>query len=396
LSGGVADDAPKLTEKELKQWKLIADFRARMEAQSPESAQHPAWQNDKRLLKQFDYLSLFLLALVNPVVKTLRAVSAASQLERVQQEVCTRRASLTCLSEAQHLVQPELLEKLIASLSQQIQGPLPKDPRAAWQVWLARDSSIFTATSRMFWAQYGAGKAGQPNHGVRFHVSLHLWDDKPAQVAVTPGKVCERKVWREQLEPGATYVGDRYFGEDYKMFGLLQEQGCQFVLRLRDEAVLTVEKDIALDAADQKAGILRDEWGCLGSHKRYRTGRLRVVTVRKPSGTLMRLVTNIPPEQMSALQILTLYRRRWQIECFFRWVKCLLGCRHWLAESQTGVTMQLYLAVIAGLLLQLVLGRRPNQRLWERVQLYLMGWATLEELMSAVQAALTRASAKKS
>jgi IS4 transposase len=395
----VAGDAPHFTEKELKQWKLIADFRSRLEALSQELPQNPAWQEPNRKLQQFDYLSLFLLALVNPVVKTLRAVSAASQLERVQQEVCTHRASLGSLSETQHLVDPQLLEKLIASLSQQIPGPMPTDPRQAWQVWLARDSSIFTATSRMFWAQYGVGnpgKSGKPHHGVRFHVSLHLWDDKPARVAVTPGKVCERKVWKEQLEPGAAYVGDRYFGEDYKIFGLLQERGCSFVLRLRDEAVLAVEQEQRVSAAAQRAGIVSDVWGRLGSRKRYQTQRLRVITVRKPSGTLMRLVTNIPPEQLSAEQCLTLYRRRWQIECFFRWVKCLLGCRHWLAQSRTGVTVQLYLAVIAGLLLQLALGRRPNQRLWERVQLYLMGWATLDELMIAVQAALAKAGAKKS
>jgi len=58
---------------------------------------------------------------------------------------------------------------------------------------------------------------------------------------------------------------------------------------------------------------------------------------------------------MSCRDIQTVYRRRWQIECFFRWIKCLLGCRHWLAQSPSGVATQLFLAVIAGLLLQLVL-----------------------------------------
>jgi hypothetical protein len=384
-----------LTEKDLRQWKLIADFRSRLAFHAKDHPTHPSWQARQRRLEQFDYLSLFLFALVNPAIKTLRALSAASQSRRVQEEVCWRAVSLGSLSEAQHLVDPPLLEKLIASLSEQIQGPLPTDPRAAWQVWLARDSSIFAATSRMFWAQYGAGKVGQPNHAVRFHVSFHLWDDKPAQVAITPGKVCERKVWREQLQPGATYVGDRYFAEDYKMFGRLQEAGCQFVLRLRDEAVVQVEAENPVGVEEQQAGILSDQWVRLGSRKRYHTDRLRVVSVRKPSGTVMRLVTNIPPEQMSCRDIQTLYRRRWQIECFFRWIKCLLGCRHWLAQSQSGVTTQLYLAVIAGLLLQLVLGRRPNQRLWERLQLYLMGWATLDELMQAVDAALEKSGAKK-
>lgn len=390
----MASKAPQLTEQDLKQWRLIADFRARLEAQVGQRPQPSAWAG--RQLQQFEYLSLFLLALSNPVINSLRALSAASQLERVQQEVCGQEVALTCLSEAQHLLEPALLEGLIQSLSEQISGPAPKDPRQAWQVWLARDSSIFEATSRMFWAQYGAGKAGRPNHGVRFHVSFHLWQDKPVQVSITPGKVCERKEWKRHLEPGATYVGDRYFAGDYKIFPLLEQACCLFVLRLRDESVLEVEQELALEAADAKAGVKSDVWGVLGSVKRYRTQRLRVVSVRKPSGTLMRLVTNIPPEQMKARQILTLYRRRWQIESYFRWIKCLLGCRHWLAQSAQGVAVQLYLAVIAGLLLQLVLGRRPNQRLWERVQFYLLGWATQEELMQAVQAALDKASAQKS
>lgn len=386
--------APKLTESELRQWKLIADFRKRLSVLA-DPPQHPSWKDPRRRLEQFDYLSLFLLALVNPVVKTLRAVSAASQLQRVQDEVCTRAASLGSLSEAQHLLEPQLLEKLIASLTEEIQGPRPVDPRQAWQLWLARDSSIFPATCRMYWAQYGAGKAGQANHAVRFHVSFHLWDDRPARVAVTPGKTCERKVWREQLEPGAAYVGDRYFAEDYQMFGRLQKAGCHFVLRLRDEAVMNVQAENPLTPQDQAAGILSDQWVRLGSHKRYHTSRVRVVSVRKPSGTVMRLVTNLAPEQMSCREIQTLYRRRWQIECYFRWIKCLLGCRHWLAQSPQGVTVQLYLAVIAGLLLQLVLGRRPNQRLWERMQLYLMGWATVDELLKAVSAALENSGLKK-
>jgi hypothetical protein len=390
----VSSDAPKFTESDLRQWKLIADFRARLEKASQGRLEHPGWR--QRELQQFEYLSLFLLALVHPTIKTLRALSAATHVERVQQEVGCGPVALSSLSEAQHLLDPGLLEALIGSLREELSGPMPKDPRQAWQLWLARDSSIFPATWRMCWAQYGAGKAGRPNHAVRLHVSFQVLDDRPVQVAITPGKVCERKMWKLQLEQGATYVGDRYFGEDYQVFGLLRRRGCQFVLRLRDEAVLQVEQENALAPADQKAGVLKDVWGYLGSTKRYRSERVRVITVRKPSGTLMRLATNLPPEQMSAREILTIYRRRWQIECFFRWLKCLLGCRHWLAESQVGATMQLSLAIIAGLLLQLVLGQRPNQRLWERLQLYLMGWATPNELMSAVQDQLAKSTAKKS
>ena len=390
----MASQAPKYRVEDLRQWKLIADLRRRLEGLDHRS--HPAWEDSRRKFQQFDYLSLFLFTLVNPVIASLRGASAASQLQRVQQEVCSRATSRSALSEAQHLLDPQLLEKLVESLSAELAGPLPQDPRAAWQVWLARDSSIFAATSRMFWAQYGAGKAGCHNHAVRLHVSFHLWDEKPAQIAVTPGKVCERKAWREQLEPGASYVGDRYFAEDYKMFGRLQELGCHFVLRLREEAVAQVLEEIPVTQEQRQRGILSDQWVRLGSRKRYHTGRLRLLTLRKPSGTTMRLISNVGPEQMSGADLQTLYRRRWQIECFFRWIKCLLGCRHWLVQSPQGVATQLYLAVIAGLLLQVVLGRRPNQRLWERLQFYLMGWASAEELLQAVHTELANAAAKKS
>lgn len=387
--------ALQFSEKDLHQWKLIADFRSRLEAFAKQRQHHPAWQDKRRRLQQFDHLSLFLFTLVNPVIESLRGAAKASGSQRIRQEVCSKSTSKSSLSEAQHLLDPTLLEELIASLNAEIEGPAPKDPRRAWQVWLARDSSIFPATHRMFWAQYGAGKAGRHNHAVRFHVSFHLWDEKPARVAVTPGKVCERKAWRKQLAPGATYVGDRYFAEDYKMFGELQALGCWFVLRLRDEAVVQVLEENAITEEDRKAGILSDQWVQLGSTKRYKTGRLRLVTLRKNSGTVMRLVSNLEPGQLSCREIQTLYRRRWQIECYFRWIKCLLGCRHWLAESPEGVSTQLYLAVIAGLLLQVVLGRRPNKRLWELLQFHLMGWATAEELMLAVQEDLAKGAGKK-
>lgn len=375
---------PQLSEKDFRQWKLIGNFRARLAQAAQGQHAHASWEDINRKLQQFDYLSLFLFGLVNPALKTMRALCAGSQLERLQKEVCSSPTSLGAFSEAQHLMDPSLLEKLIASLSQECAGALPKSPHQDWPLWLARDSSIFPALSRMAWAQYGCGKPGRANNAVRLHVSFHLLEDKPVQVALTPGRVCERKVWREQLQSGATYVGDRYFAEDYKMLARLEEKGCRFLLRLRDEAVVSVEQENPLRAAESAAGIISDTWARLGSRERYRTSPVRVVTLRKPSGTLMRLVTNIPPAEMSARDLQVLYRRRWQIECFFRWLKCLLGCRHWLAESPTGVATQLYLAIIAGLMLQMVLGRRPPQRLWERLQLYLMGWATLEELMSAV------------
>jgi IS4 transposase len=122
--------------------------------------------------------------------------------------------------------------------------------------------------------------------------------------------------------------------------------------------------------------------------------RLRVVWVQTQKEVL-RLVTNLGVAELSAGEVALLYKQRWQIELFFRWVKCILGCRHWLAESPTGVAIEIYLALIAALLLQLYTGQAPNRRMMELIQFYLLGVASLEELWAGVQRERTRVQRRK-
>ena len=99
----------------------------------------------------------------------------------------------------------------------------------------------------------------------------------------------------------------------------------------------------------------------------------------------MRLVTPLGPEELAAAEVALLYKQRWRIELFFRWIKCILGCRHWLAESPQGVAIEVYLALIAALLLQLYTGQAPNRRMMELIQFYLLGVASLDELEQGLE-----------
>jgi len=93
------------------------------------------------------------------------------------------------------------------------------------------------------------------------------------------------------------------------------------------------------------------------------------------------------------------YRYRWTIELFFRWLKSILGVRHLISDKQNGVTMQLYAALIASLLIVLWTGLKANKRTWEMLQFYFMGWATAEELDRHIRQQherQQRAAAKKS
>lgn len=395
-SSRVSDRAPlQLTDKDLRQWDLLAAFRKALVSRAAPAPIDPSWSDARRTGQYADYLSLFLFGLFNPVLKTMRGLCLASQLPRVQREVCGGHLSLGSFSEAQHLIDPAALKQVFGDLVIQIQGPPPTDVRQAWQQWFARDSSLFAALPRMSWALYGGGRAGPKNNAVRLHLNLHLLDDKPAQAQVTTGKVCERKAWKESWERGAAYVGDRYFGENYRLLGELEDKGCRYVLRLRDEAVITIETELPLSQADRAAGLQRQAWARLGSTARYRSVRVRVVWIGTAAAEVLRLVTNVGPDQLSAAEVGLLYRRRWQIECFFRWIKCLLGCQHWLAESQAGVTIQLYLALIAAVLFQLHTGRRPNKRMMELFQLHQLGWASTQDLMAGLEREQVRQERRK-
>jgi len=372
-----------IVEADLRQWRLIEAFQSALAGLPPPADLHPSFKDPRRRLLYGEYLSLFLFGLFNPVVKTMRALCSASQLARVQRDICGSSVSLGSFSAVQHLVDPAHLERIFAALVKQVQGPRTADPRLAWQSWFARDSSLFAALPRMAWALYGGGRVGYPNQALRLHLNFNVLEDKPALAQVTPGKVCERKAWQEQWEAGAGYIGDRYFSKNFRLFGQLEQSGCAYVLRLVEEATINVEEPIPLSPADRQAGVVRQAWATLGKGE-ARSVRLRVVWVEGKDTALI-LVTNLSPERLPAELVSMLYRWRWQIECFFRWLKCLLGCRHWIAESQNGVTLQLYLALIASVLLQLYLGRRPNKRMLELLQLYQLGWASLEELMAGLQ-----------
>ena len=208
----------KISSKDLKQWDLLAEFRDALARCVPDQELHPTFQDPKRKLEHAQYLSLYLLGLLNPVIKTMRALCSASQLERVQRDICGGPVSLGSFSEAQHLVNSAHLERVFGYLNGQIHDPKSSDPQQQWGQWFARDSSLFRALPRMAWALYGGGRAGSPNQAARLHLSLHLMEDTPEHCQVTPGQLCERKSWKEQWEKGAGYVGDRYFSKNFKIF----------------------------------------------------------------------------------------------------------------------------------------------------------------------------------
>ena len=96
----------------------------------------------------------------------------------------------------------------------------------------------------------------------------------------------------------------------------------------------------------------------------------------------LRIVTNnleVPAEIIAAL-----YELRWTIELYFRILKQLLGCRHLLSHKPGGASIQMYLAIIACIMILSLTGKMPTKRTYETLCFYFMGVAELDELMDHI------------
>jgi hypothetical protein len=138
----IAPAPPPLTEKDLHHWKLLSAFQERVESALGRHTLPPSWADPKRRLHASRYLSLFFFGLLHPVVQTLRGLVAASQLARVQEEVCGQAVARATFSDAQHVLDPALLEAVLSDLAREVPAA-PPDRRLGDWAWQARDGSLF-------------------------------------------------------------------------------------------------------------------------------------------------------------------------------------------------------------------------------------------------------------
>jgi hypothetical protein len=111
------------------------------------------------------------------------------------------------------------------------------------------------------------------------------------------------------------------------------------------------------------------------------TQRLREIVLRGKDDKPLRLMTSLVDPAISAVQIGELYRLRWQIELFFRWLKSCANFRHVISHSQNGLGAALYVALIATLLSAVATGRRPSKYTLAALQFVAAGLTELEQML---------------
>jgi hypothetical protein len=376
FNGRVARRRKKAIEKkELRGFRLLERFQEILKRVESKFPAHPTFSDPRRRLEASQYLGLFLFGLFNPVIDSMRGLCAATKFKSVQ-EISGGKVSLGSFSETQHVLDAILLEAVMKECVEEVRQRTPEAKEA--EKWRVADSTVFDAVARMGWAHFQTHN-GVPQSAVRLHVTYDLMLGVPCKAVVAKAKVGEQKIWQTQWDKDMGEIADRNYSLDYKLLDRLDEAGGFFLVRLREKSFnFEAQEELPLSPEDAKANITRQAWGLLGKERPRK--RVRVIWIKMQSGEMLALATNLGVEKLPAHTAGVLYRNRWQVELFFRWIKCILKCRHFLAESENGVAIQLYLALIAALIVQLYTGSRPNKRVWEMLQWYSMGMARPEEL----------------
>lgn len=219
---------------------------------------------------------------------------------------------------------------------------------------LAETTYLIDATSARLnqrsagWAQFSAGVCG-----AKVHVIYDANADRPIYAAVTAAKVNDITVAKQMpIEPGATYVFDLGY-YDYAWWAALDAVGCRIVTRFKSNTPLDLIKELSIATG---SNILSDRIGFLPVRQaKHRCNPMRdavrEVRIATETGTVLRILSN--DLDASAGEIADLYRQRWAIELFFRWVKQTLKITRFVGTSENAVRIQIAVALIAFLLLRM-------------------------------------------
>ncbi|MBB3393357.1 hypothetical protein FHT82_006158 [Rhizobium sp. BK275] len=202
------------------------------------------------------------------------------------------------------------------------------------------------------WADMVGGK-----RAIKVHVTYDPHGEAPLAATLTGQKTNDIIPARAiEIVCGVTYVFDLAY-YDFSWWAEIDRRGARFVTRLKTHTSVrqTIENHIE-QPADNAAGVLSDRVGHLP--ERMASARrnpfhkpVREITVRIQTGKVIRLVTN--DLDAPAQEIADLYKQRWQIELFFKWIKQNLKIRHFMGNSENAIRIQIFVALIAYLILRM-------------------------------------------
>jgi hypothetical protein len=216
---------------------------------------------------------------------------------------------------------------------------------------VAIDGSLIDAVLSMQWADYRNGSKKAKTH-IGFDINRGI----PGKIFLTDGKGNEHPFVSRILSPGQTGIMDRYY-QCHKNFDLWQTERKHFVCRIRENTKKTV---VSVNSIKPESIVFYDALVLLGTKGANQTEReLRVVGYRVDNKDYWVATDR---HDLSAEDVATVYKLRWNIETFFGWWKRHLKVYHLIARSEHGLMVQILAGLITYLLLAIYCHEQHNEK----------------------------------
>ncbi len=348
---------------------------------------HDAYGHGNRTLFYDELVTAYLLAFFDPTLRSLRAIEDVTS----DQHLHPRRLCRSTMSDAHALMDARLLEPIVRRLQARVRDLRRTDgqlDRLLRDVQLV-DGSFFAAAADVAWAlRRPLGGSRQARLDLRLDAASML----PVTLHVSGTGQSEASRASEQVQRGAIYVADRGF-QNLAYVSALLDGGADFVLRVKTELNFEAREHLNLDADDLAAGVQSDRLGRLVGSPHARAKRVvpagqqlrevRVSDPDHPDQSPLRLITSLL--DVPAHVIAALYRWRWQIELFFRWLKVHAHFRHLISHSRNGMMLGFHVAVIAVLLMYLRTGRPMSKYAFNLLAYVADGRTTIEHVLPILE-----------
>jgi len=214
-------------------------------------------------------------------------------------------------------------------------------------VYALDSTTIDLCLNSFFWASYRKTKAA-----IKLHTLLDLRGSIPVFINISEGRLHDVNILDEIImEPGSFYVMDRGYLDYARLFNIDQSSAF-FVIRSKSN---TVFKRLYSDQVDKEEGLMCDQIGVLKNKKTYNDYPQKIRRIKffdkKTQKTYVYLTNHL---KLPALSIAKLYKSRWEVELFFKWIKQHLRIQKFYGRSPNAVKTQIWTAISTYLLIAII------------------------------------------
>ncbi|WP_077702340.1 IS4 family transposase [Virgibacillus dokdonensis] len=284
------------------------------------------------------YIKLLLLAQLQGF-ESLEEMSDALIDGELQKVLGFESISPSQLSRKNNEMNPAILSHLFFDLAYKIKGLQFKNGKYM-PLKIIDSSTLPLNLTNHKWAKFRKTKAG-----VKLHLRLVFMDKGtvyPEKTVITTAKEHDRNQLEVLVDDKeAMYVFDRGY-VDYERFDRMTDEGYFFVSRLKKNAVI---REVESFSVPKDATALSDKMVYIGSTQNRTENVFRLLEVVDTKGNILRLITN--RFDLNSEEISEIYRQRWAIELFFKWLKQHVEIKHFYGMSETAIQNQIFLALIA-------------------------------------------------